>query len=173
MVKEIKSTIESRVLLSDDEKYRYLLTRVWDKNKRKATVVMLNPSTADALITDRTIMNVTNYLINNNYGAVSIVNLFAYRATKPEDLRNKDDEQESINNKYLVASFKDADTIIVAWVRDEKKYIKKKREVEGILADYPNKTKCFKDNNGKELRHPRDMNPSWELTNYKFMYTQV
>lgn len=170
MVKEIKSTIESKVLLSDDEKYRYLLTKEWDKNKRKATVVMLNPSTADMLINDRTIMNVTNFLINNNYGAVSIVNLFAYRATKPEDLSNKDNEQESLNSKYLIESFKDADSIIIGWVRDKKKYIKKKREVEKILAKYSYKVKCFKDHTGTKLRHPRDMNSNWKLVDYEFMY---
>lgn len=162
--------MKSTVLLSDDEQYRYRLTRVWDDNKPSATVIMLNPSKADMLITDRTVMNVTNYLVSNNYGSLTVVNLFAYRTTDPKFLTQRDSEQEELNNRYLAESFVESDTLIVAWVRDKDKYVMRKREVEGILAAYRDKVKCFEDGKGKKLRHPRDLGLDWKLVDYEFMY---
>lgn len=170
MVKEIEKTIKSTATFSDNEKYRYQLSRIWDENKPKATVVMLNPSKADVLITDRTVMNVTNYLVENDYGSITIVNLFAYRATDPKFLNQRDEVQESLNNDYLKESFFDSDTIIVAWVRDKDKYVTRKREVERLLIQYKSRVKCFEDGNGKILRHPRDLGSDWKLVEYEFMY---
>lgn len=170
MVKEIEKSIKSSAILSDDEQYRYKLTREWDANKPKCTVVMLNPSKADMLITDRTVMNVTNYLIENNFGSLTVVNLFAYRTTDPKFLNKREEVQESINNQYLMESFYDSDTIIVAWVRDKDKYVMRKREVERLLLEFKSKIKCFEDSSGKKLRHPRDLNFGWRLVDYEFLY---
>ncbi|MBT2616123.1 MULTISPECIES: DUF1643 domain-containing protein [unclassified Bacillus (in: firmicutes)] len=170
MVKKIEKLIKSTVILSDDGLYRYQLSRVWDENKPKATVVMLNPSKADMLITDRTVMNVTNFLVENHYGSITIVNLFAYRATKPNFLNQRDKVHESFNNNYLKEAFFDSDVIIVAWVRDRDKYVTRKREVENLLLEYKGKIKCFEDGSGKKLRHPRDLGSKWNLVDYEFMF---
>ncbi|WP_052158737.1 DUF1643 domain-containing protein [Halobacillus sp. BBL2006] len=170
MVKEFEKSIKSTAILSDDEDYRYKLTRVWDEGKPNAAVVMLNPSKADMLITDRTIMNVTNYLMENSYGSIAVVNLFSYRATNPKFLSQRDVKQEALNDEYLMQAFADSDVIIVAWVRAKDKYVSRKREVEKLLGEYRDKIKCFEDGNGKKLRHPRDLVSDWKLVNYKFMY---
>ncbi|WP_060665499.1 DUF1643 domain-containing protein [Bacillus sp. CHD6a] len=172
MVKVIEKIIKSTATFSDDDLYRYQLTRVWDENKPKATVVMLNPSKADMLITDRTVMNVTNFLIEHNYGSSTVVNLFAYRTTDPKLLNQREEAQELINDQYLVESFSNSYTIIVAWVRDKDKYVKRKREVETLLFQFKNKIKCFEDGTGKKLRHPRDLGLDWKLVEYKFMYIE-
>jgi hypothetical protein len=170
LVKLIEKKIKSTAIFSDDELYRYQLSRVWDEDKPKATVVMLNPSIADVLITDRTVMNVTNYFIENYYGSITVVNLFAYRTKDPQLLNQRDEAQELINDQYLMESFSDAHTIIVAWVRDKDKYVKRKREVETLLLEFKNKIKCFEDGSGKKLRHPRDLGSDWKLIDYEFMY---
>jgi hypothetical protein len=171
LVKVIEKMIKSIVILSDDELYRYRLSRVWDENKPKATVVMLNPSKADMLITDRTVMNVTNYLVEQDYGSITVVNLFAFRTKDPKFLNQRGEAQERHNNDYLKEAFFDSDVIIVAWVRERDKYVKRKREVEQLLFEYQRKIKCFEDGNGKKLRHPRDLGSDWRLVNYEFMYT--
>ncbi|WNS82219.1 DUF1643 domain-containing protein [Domibacillus sp. DTU_2020_1001157_1_SI_ALB_TIR_016] len=173
MVKEIERTIKSAAVLSDDDKYRYKLTRIWDSDKPNATVVMLNPSKADMLKTDRTVMNVTNFLVDNGYGAITIVNLFAYRVTDPKFLNQRDELHESINDDYLREAFYDADLIIVAWTRDKDKYVIRKREVENLLLGYRNKIKCFEDDKGKKLRHPRDLGAGWKLVDYEFMFVEI
>lgn len=172
LVKLIEKVIQSTAILSDDGLYRYQLLRVWDKNKRKATVVMLNPSKADMLITDRTVMNVTNYLVENNYGSLTVVNLFAFRATDPKFLNQRDEVQETLNNDYLKEAFLDSDVIIVAWVRDKDKFVTRKREVEKLLLEYQSKIKCFEDGSGKKLRHPRDLGSNWKLVDYEFIYIE-
>lgn len=66
--------------------YRYVLERVWDRDLPLALWVMLNPSTADALKDDPTIGRCVSFSKTYGMGAIRVVNLFAYRATSPDDL---------------------------------------------------------------------------------------
>lgn len=168
MVKRVEKTIKSSAVFSDNEKYRYLLTREWDTKKPWATVIMLNPSTADMLKYDKTVMNVNNFLIDKGYGAMTIVNLFAYRSTNPKELRNRDEEYEKLNDDYLIEAFEKADVIIVAWTRTNFKT--RKQEVERIMQNYKHKVKCFEDGSGKKPRHPRDLGENWTLANYEYEF---
>ena len=47
--------MECSAVFSQDRKYRYVLTRVWDKNKPMLVFVGLNPSIADETKDDPTI----------------------------------------------------------------------------------------------------------------------
>lgn len=171
MIVEKATTIQSSSILSENGLYRYKLVRKWDEFKPGATIVMLNPSKADMLITDRTIMNVTNFLVRNGYGSLSVVNLFAFRATDPKELKNRDDRFESLNDEYLTEAFNDAEVIIVAWTRD--KFKSRKREVEKMLESFAGKIKCFSDSNGKKPRHPRDLGEDWLLVDYEFEHQKA
>lgn len=62
--------------------------------------------------------------------------------------------------------------IIVAWVRDKDKYVRRKRAVKKLLLNYREKIKCFEDNNVKKLRHSRDLTVNWKLIDYKFMFIE-
>lgn len=162
MVKEVSKTIECSAVFSEDGDYRYLLTRTWDKSKPKATVLMLNPSVADVLKMDRTIMNVMNYLIDSEeYGGLVVVNLFAYVSTDPKMLKHRDDDLEAKNNEYLDDTFDDSEIIIVAWTRDN--YKPRKREVKNKLQSYQDKIRCFEDASGTKPRHPRDLGEGWKM----------
>lgn len=90
MVMILEKSIKSTAIVSDDGNYRYRLTRVWDNNKQSATVIMLNPSKANELKSDKTVMNLTNFLIDNNFGSVNIVNLFSYMTTDPSKLYERE-----------------------------------------------------------------------------------
>ena len=48
-------------LLSEDRKYRYLLSRAWDEAKPTVLFIGLNPSTADEETDDPTIRKCINY----------------------------------------------------------------------------------------------------------------
>jgi hypothetical protein len=67
-------------------KYRYSLLRQWDRDLPRLGVVMLNPSTADAENDDPTIRKVVEFAKRLGFGAVEVVNLFAFRATDPKEL---------------------------------------------------------------------------------------
>lgn len=72
--------------LSDDGVYRYLLWRRWTKELPRAVFIMLNPSTADADIDDPTIRRCIGFAKAWGMGGIRVVNLYPFRATKPEDL---------------------------------------------------------------------------------------
>lgn len=68
-------------------KYRYILWRVWSPGKPLMTWVMLNPSTADEIANDPTIERCERRARFSGFGGILVVNLFAYRATNPEEMK--------------------------------------------------------------------------------------
>lgn len=73
-------------VLSPDGRYRYRLTRRWNHELPTLPFIMLNPSTADAEQDDPTIRRCVGFARTFGFGAISVHNLYAYRATKPADL---------------------------------------------------------------------------------------
>lgn len=74
----------SGAVLSADGSCRYLLARIWDPSQDPAVFVMLNPSTADATVDDRTIHRCMDFARRWECGGIVVVNLFAIRATDPK-----------------------------------------------------------------------------------------
>lgn len=66
--------------------YRLELRRVWDVKLPLLVVVMLNPSTADAEKDDPTLLALIHFAKLWGYGGLLIVNLRAYRTSKPREL---------------------------------------------------------------------------------------
>lgn len=83
--------VQSEAVFSDCESYRYSLTRVWDAALPRLAWVMLNPSTADERRNDPTIARCEARTRAMGCGAYRIVNLYAFRATYPRDLRKAAD----------------------------------------------------------------------------------
>lgn len=106
-----KSTIKTEVVFSDDRKHRFLLRKEWDRSKKKATVIMVNPSYADAMLFDQTTMYVVNNLHRLDFGGVDIVNVFSSLDGKP----SVNEHIEKENLECILASAAKADTIIIAW----------------------------------------------------------
>ncbi len=106
--------------ISDCGKYRYTLSRVWDSTKPSLTFVMLNPSTADSAVDDPTIRRCIGYARRDGYGGITVVNLFAIRATDPEILLDSSVDREGEYNvlwqDQLIRKALDAGTpIVCAW----------------------------------------------------------
>ena len=51
---------------------------------------------------------------------MSIVNLFSYMSTNPNNLKYRNQDYEGINIEYIEQAFEDASIIIIAWTRGEK-----------------------------------------------------
>lgn len=102
-------------LLSDCGLYRYRLTRSWGNGPR-ALFIMLNPSTADASIDDRTIGRCNSFAREAGCDGIEVVNLFGFRATKPSDLPLADDPVGPGNDECLFTSVRAASgPVIAAW----------------------------------------------------------
>ena len=104
--------------LSDCGNYRYTLGRRWDEGPT-ATFVMLNPSTADASQDDPTIRRCIGFAKAFGCGGLHVVNLYAFRATKPADLWKAPDpigpeNDETLRSTFLTA-YGEGSPVIAAW----------------------------------------------------------
>lgn len=95
--------------------YRYTLRRTWASGP-SCTFIMLNPSTADADNDDPTIRRCISFAKREGCGSLLVVNLFAFRATKPEDMAKAEDPVGPENARYLDEATRNPfDTCIAAW----------------------------------------------------------
>lgn len=105
--------------LSDDGHYRYSLTRRWAPGPATAVFVMLNPSTADADRDDPTIRRCAGFARREGASGLSVVNLYAFRATSPADLWAVPDPVGPENDAVLAATLRKAADhgwpVIAAW----------------------------------------------------------
>jgi hypothetical protein len=104
-------------VVSDCGKYRYHLYRKLGQGQRAATVIMLNPSTADHEVDDPTIRKVMGFVRRWGCDELHVVNLFASRATKPADLRQATDPVGSANRAWLLRAIELAcdGLVVYAW----------------------------------------------------------
>jgi hypothetical protein len=106
-------------VLSSCERYRYSLAREWDRGTPPLTFVMLNPSTADATLDDPTIGRCIGFAKDRGYGAVRVLNLFAFRATDPGEMMAAPDPVGPDNDQHIREAFVSAAEagapVIAAW----------------------------------------------------------
>lgn len=112
------NTVASGAHISGDGVYRYGLWRHWGPGP-SLSFVMLNPSTADAALDDPTIRRCTGFARTLGHDGINVVNLYAFRATNPAELRTAVDphgpENEAWLRGRLEAARHGATTIVVAW----------------------------------------------------------
>lgn len=107
--------LECDAVISECGKYRYLLRRTWEHNKPRALFVMLNPSTADASIDDATIRSCIRLSKGLGYGSFEVVNVFGWRATKPNELLTVSDPCGPRNEDHVRGALARCDIPICAW----------------------------------------------------------
>lgn len=121
MSTELFALTESYAHISHDGDYRYTLGRRWsgEDGDGTAVFVMLNPSTADASVDDPTIRRCIGFAKSFGCGGLHVVNLYAYRAKKPADLRLAADPIGPENDEVLRATFLTAygegSPVVAAW----------------------------------------------------------
>ncbi len=104
-------------MYSECEAYRYLLSRVWDAQGKRALFVMLNPSTATEVQNDPTIERCERRARRLGFGAMQIANIFAFRATDPKVMRAAADPVGPENDAVLHDALATArpDLVLCAW----------------------------------------------------------
>lgn len=84
--------MEKSAVLSECGHYRYSLSRSWHEGVRSPAVfIMLNPSTADAERDDPTIRRCIGMGKSLGCVGIRVVNLFAFRASRPHDMKAAND----------------------------------------------------------------------------------
>jgi hypothetical protein len=103
-------------IISEDGLYRYTLQRHWGPGEYML-FVMLNPSTADAELDDPTIRRCMGFAKREGFGGITVVNLYAYRATQPKELLTVEDPVGPNNDFYLFSQLQERSdgSVVVAW----------------------------------------------------------
>ncbi|MFC4305772.1 DUF1643 domain-containing protein [Cohnella boryungensis] len=102
-------------VMDPTDTYRYSLWRIWNADLPTVLFIMLNPSTADANKDDPTIRRCIGFAKAWGFGALEVRNLFAYRATDPDELKRCADPIGPDNDKHILEGARIADKIVLAW----------------------------------------------------------
>lgn len=94
--------------------FRYGLARRWGAGDL-LVYVMLNPSTATELANDPTIERCERRARMLGYAGLAVVNLFAYRATRPRDLICAGDSVGPLNDRAIRLAAARAGAVLCAW----------------------------------------------------------
>ena len=169
-----KDTIKCEAIFNDTKTHRFLWKRVWDKDKPTACVIMLNPHNSDTIVTDLT----TSLVVNNiakfeEFGGVSIVNLFSLLTPKLQMRIARDiDINDYSNDTYIKRAADEASIIVLAWGRSSEfnnvRIANRKQQVLNVLSENKEKFRIISD--GKRVGiHP--LSPScrhgWVLKDYE------
>lgn len=102
--------------ISACRRYRYRLERRWSA-AAVMTIVLLNPSTADANADDRTSGRCIGFARDAGCGGVDLVNLMAWRSVDPRALRQASDPIGPDNHAWISATVaaNHPGPVVVAW----------------------------------------------------------
>lgn len=119
--------------ISECNKYRYDLLRVWDETTPYLMFIGLNPSTADHEQDDPTIKRCIGFAESLNFGGICMCNLFAFRATKPSDMMSSSSPIGIDNDSYVKLHAEKAGMVIAAW-GNAGDYLNRDKEVLALLS---------------------------------------
>jgi hypothetical protein len=132
--------------------YRYSLGRRWSGAPTLA-IIMLNPSRADGSVDDPTIRRCIGLAQGWGFGAIAVVNLFAYRSPHPRVLRQVTDPIGPGNDGALSEAAHQADQILLAW-GNWGRLGGRDRAVLALLRSHHSKCHCLGQNRTGQPRHP-------------------
>lgn len=102
-------------------RYRYALWRILQDDPTKtytanyAMFIGLNPSTADEVEDDPTIRRCKAFAKAWGYDTLCMTNLFAFRATLPQDMKAAADPVGDKNDETLIDLARHAGIVVAAW----------------------------------------------------------
>jgi hypothetical protein len=97
-------------------------------------LVGLNPSTADAKRDDPTIRRCIGFARDWGFGGVWVLNLFAFRATEPADLKAADDPVGARNDQWLRRVARRCGRIVACW-GNHGAFLGRSARVRAMLGD--------------------------------------
>jgi len=96
---------------------------------------MLNPSTADAHRDDPTIQRCIGFARRWGCGGLVVVNLFAYRATRPDALRRVDDPVGPRNDWHIRRAHAASSLTVASWGANAAAHDRSQRVVKMLQGE--------------------------------------
>ncbi|MBK8270204.1 MAG: DUF1643 domain-containing protein [Planctomycetes bacterium] len=141
--------------------YRYALWREWDDALPPVAFIGLNPSTADETADDPTIKKCLAFAREWDRGSLIMLNLFAYRATDPDDMKRAQNPVGPSNDDVIqmIAGMMKDIILIAAWGNDGIHLGRAAAVCTLPMYGYDNRTigdvlKCIRVNHTGQPAHP-------------------
>lgn len=101
--------------LSECRLYRYALWRTWGENSQHVMFIGLNPSTADESVDDPTIRRCIGFAKAWGFDGIYMLNLFAFRATDPQNMKGAADPVGPGNDEALAYYRSRCQKVVACW----------------------------------------------------------
>ena len=148
-----KDDAASTAIYSDCERYRYSLTRVWDKTGPRVLFIMLNPSKATEVQNDPTVERCERRARVLGFGGFRVMNIFAWRETDPRLLRATPEPVGTENDALLLDGLDWADMVVAGW-GVHGAHLNRGPEVEALLRGAGADLQCLGLSKAGHPRHP-------------------
>jgi hypothetical protein len=146
--------------ISPDGTWRYALHRLWG-NGPVLGWIMLNPSTADAVLNDQTIVKIMHISAREGYDGAWVANLFAYRSPSPSILANLVGVDLAhaigpLTDVWLRTMLAAVPGVVVAWGAHggQSWAVPRRDEVRAMIEEYGVTVTCLGRTAGGEPKHP-------------------
>lgn len=124
----------------------------------------LNPSTADEQQLDPTLRRIRGFSAAWGYTSFVMTNLFAFRATRPDDMKATKDAIGPENDAALLSWAERCDLVIAAW-GVHGSHLGREATVRGLLSK--NRVRCLGLTKSKAPRHPLYVVGTSALVDYR------
>ncbi|MDQ1005438.1 hypothetical protein QFZ28_006016 [Neobacillus niacini] len=164
------SIVKGEAQFSEDGNHRYFLQRVWNKDLPMAAAIMLNPTDADALYSDKTLMKLMNDFVEQNYGGFYVVNLFSYIAKREGLLLEKtsyDDRYDKNTDFWISHAIKNSENTYIAWGSNKNRVTRIKQVIK-ILKKLKKETVYRPEDANGNITHF-----SWLSNDYRWVEIKV
>lgn len=164
-MKTLKNILKTEVTYDDEMKNKYVVKKEWDKNKRKALILMKSAGLTDEIVQDQTTMYVMNNLAKLGYGSVVIMNLFP-------SLEGKDTNGSATENlKFVQEEVTKVDDVIIAvgtGIETNKEALKRLHMIMAIFLDKKVNILQIESSRGRRGFHPLypAVKNEWKLVPY-------
>ena len=152
---------------SVDGKYRYRLSRYWEESTPNTVLfICLNPSTADAEQDDPTVRRLIGFAKDWGFDGMELVNLFAFRATSPDDMKSAEEPVGPVNDNVIRDECKLANQVVCAW-GNHGQHLKRGNEVLDLVCSIT-KPYCFGATGLGQPKHPLYLRKDSKLVTVKW-----
>ena len=144
---------DTGAVFSRCRRWRYLLWRRWDAARPSANFLMLNPSTADEYRLDPSCTRARRYAERWGYGSLIVTNVFAWRATDPEEMKAVRDPVGRGNDRAIVRAARESELVVCAW-GNHGAHLGRSQQVKILLREAGIKARVLRMNGSGEPAHP-------------------
>jgi len=141
-------------VFSIDRSHRYTLIHRWDEllNPNHGIAwICLNPSTADENQLDPTLRRIRDFSATWGYSFFIMLNLFAWRATQPADMKRTTDPIGPDNDRWIAHWSTRVDRVMLGW-GEHGAHLGRDQQVLAYLDR--KKTFCLERNASGQPKHP-------------------